>query len=77
MASTAAPIFFPSFEKHIDGAIMSNNPALIAVTTAMSEETETSYPASHIHVLSLGTGRTIQYIDGDKHDWGIVTSIDC
>ncbi len=38
MGSAAAPIFFPSYNKHVDGAVMVNNPALMAVTLSISEQ---------------------------------------
>ena len=50
---------------------MTNNPALTAITLMMGEEVAEPKSATEIHVLSLGTGRTIQFIEGDKHDWGL------
>jgi patatin-like phospholipase/acyl hydrolase len=72
LGSSAAPIFFPSFKKHIDGAVMCNNPALTAVTLSMSEKLQNPVDVSKIHVLSLGTGHFPQFIEGQEHDWGML-----
>ncbi len=38
LSSSAAPIYFPSHGKHMDGAVMVNNPALSALSMVMSEK---------------------------------------
>ncbi len=38
LGSSAAPVFFPSFHKLIDGAVMANNPTLSAITLAISDK---------------------------------------
>ncbi|KAL6066227.1 Phospholipase, patatin family protein, variant 2 [Balamuthia mandrillaris] len=72
MASAAAPIFFPSFKKHVDGACMVNNPALTALTTVISEEVVEKKDLDKVHILSLGTGKLSQFLDGSEHDWGML-----
>ncbi|KAL6055114.1 Phospholipase, patatin family protein [Balamuthia mandrillaris] len=72
MASAAAPIFFPSFKKHVDGACMVNNPALTALTTVISEEVVEKKDLDKVHILSLGTGKLSQFLDGLEHDWGML-----
>jgi hypothetical protein len=101
MSSSAAPIYFPSHGKHMDGAVMVNNPALSALGMVMSEKVpfapsplvtvvtplsltsqlgrlscreqvvDRQDPA-RIHMLSLGTGRMVQYVEGDNLDWGMI-----
>lgn len=67
----AAPIFFPSYQKHVDGAVMVNDPSLIALTAAMSTDLLEPVCSQRVHMLSLGTGRTSTFIEGDRHDWGM------
>jgi len=72
MKSAAAPTFFPSYQKHVDGAVMINNPSLVALTTIMSEQALDPVEPSRIHMLNLGTGHAQQFIDGNDHDWGVL-----
>ena len=72
MGSSAAPTYFPSYKRQIDAAVMCNNPALAAISTLMSERAAQPKTPKQIHVLSLGTGRLSQFIDGDQHDWGMI-----
>lgn len=72
MGSSAAPTYFPSYKRQIDAAVMCNNPALAAISTLMSERAAQPKTPKQIHILSLGTGRLSQFIDGDQHDWGMI-----
>jgi len=72
MGSSAAPTYFPSYKRQIDAAVMCNNPALAAISVLMSEKVEAPKTPQQIHILSLGTGRLSQFIDGDAHDWGMI-----
>jgi len=68
MRSAAAPTYFPSYQRHIDGGIFAHDPASHALTLAMAYLNQ---PKENIRLLSLGTGRVMRYIDNDKHDWGV------
>lgn len=72
LSSSAAPIYFPSHGKHMDGAVMVNNPALSALSMVMSEKVVERQDPSRIHMLSLGTGRMVQFVEGDNLDWGMI-----
>ena len=72
MGSSAAPTYFPSYKRQIDAAVMCNNPALAAISALMSERAAQPKTPKQIHILSLGTGRLSQFIDGDQHDWGMI-----
>ncbi|KAL6049194.1 Cell division cycle protein 45 [Balamuthia mandrillaris] len=72
LASAAAPTFFPSYRKQVDGAVMTNDPALTAICMLMNQNAADPKQPHQLHVLSLGTGRASQFIDGDQHDWGIM-----
>jgi patatin-like phospholipase/acyl hydrolase len=72
MGSSAAPTYFPSYKRQVDAAVMCNNPALAAISALMSERAAQPKTPKQIHILSLGTGRLSQFIDGEQHDWGMI-----
>ena len=38
MASSAAPVFFPSYKCHIDGGIIATDPSLVSIVYAIEKE---------------------------------------
>ncbi len=56
MASSAAPIYFPSYKGQIDAAVMCNDPALAAVSVVMGDRALHQKRSDQVHVLSFGTG---------------------
>jgi len=69
-ATSAAPTYFPAVQIednwYVDGAVSTNNPALIALT-----EAEKLYPDDEIKVFSVGTGFNNNFIDGSRaKNWG-------
>ena len=69
-ATSAAPTYFPAVQIednwYVDGAVSTNNPALIAFT-----EAEKLYPEDEIKVFSIGTGFNNSFIDGSRaKNWG-------
>ena len=73
MSTSAAPTYFPSYGVYIDGGVIANNPSMAAVVQAMDGRNEPGERATSldgIKLLSLGTGASLQYIDGVDHDWG-------
>ncbi|KAL6052393.1 hypothetical protein QOT17_018632 [Balamuthia mandrillaris] len=72
MASTAAPTFFPSWKQYVDGGIFAHNPSMAAVTAASSPDFAHRRRLDQIEVLSLGTGRIAQFVEGEDHDWGLM-----
>lgn len=70
MATSAAPVFFPTYEKYVDGALIANNPALCAVAqTQDKRNTEPRPNQDDIVVLSIGSIRDI-YIEQKTAQWG-------
>jgi len=67
--SSAAPTFFPPWKGHIDGAWCANDPACVAVITAMNKA---KVPIDKIRVLSLGTGSAdpVLYDAKSMAKWG-------
>lgn len=66
MQSCAAPMYFPSHGKAVDGGVFALNPASVALTTAMREY---RLSADAFSVLSVGTGKSPSSISRDI-DWG-------
>ena len=72
MSTSAAPTYFPSYGVYIDGGVIANNPSLAAVAQALDGRNQPAEQASlgEIKLLSVGTGASLQYVDGVNHDWG-------
>ena len=70
LRSVAAPTYFPSFQKHIDGAVFDQNPAASALSLAISPN-KLNIPIERIAVISLSTGNPLRFVEGDSHNWGI------
>ena len=68
--TSAAPTYFPTVEGFVDGGVFANNPAMCAL--AQSQDARIGRrPALHnVALLSLGTGSSLLYVKGRKHDWG-------
>ena len=70
-ASSAAPIYFPTYKTKndkwfIDGGVVTNNPALISLT-----ESRKYFQTESIKILSIGTGINTRKIPGKKSsEWG-------
>jgi patatin-like phospholipase/acyl hydrolase len=70
MATSAVPVFFPTYDKYVDGALIANNPTLCAVSqTQDTRNTEPNPNRDEIAVLSIGTIRDI-YISQRNAPWG-------
>ncbi len=73
LSTSAAPTYFPSYGVFIDGGVIANNPSMAAVAQALdvrNQPSERATTLNDIKLLSLGTGASLQYIDGQDHDWG-------
>jgi patatin-like phospholipase/acyl hydrolase len=70
--SCATPVYFPSVDGYVDGAITAQNPSLAALAHARDETLDTTERPKfeNIVLLSIGTGKVPRFIDGSKHDWG-------
>ena len=70
-ASSAAPMYFPSYQMEdkswmIDGSIVTNNPALIGYSHAKQ-----IFKTNNIKLLSIGSGQNKIKIDGENStSWG-------
>lgn len=70
MSSSAAPVFFPTYNNHIDGGIIATDPSLSCVLYAMGKEL--SKKSSNIRLLSIGTGYNYNSIKEDTTSWGAI-----
>ncbi len=72
MSTSAAPTYFPSYGVYVDGGVIANNPSMAAVVQALDGRNQAGESATldGIKLLSVGTGASLQYIDGQDHDWG-------
>ena len=69
LASSAAPTYFPSYKKMIDGGVIANNPSTIGVAFAVSDWGG-HQNLEDIAVLSVGTGFFPYQITQDTSKWG-------
>lgn len=70
--TSCAPTYFPSADGYIDGGVFANNPSLVALVQAISQRNQPAERASidEVVLLSLGTGKSLNYIKGKSLDWG-------
>lgn len=69
--TSAAPTYFPSVDGYIDGGVFANNPSLCALTQSLDRRTRGRRAAlDDVVLLSIGTGTSLVYIEGQRHDWG-------
>ncbi|PTL83589.1 patatin-like phospholipase family protein [Vitiosangium sp. GDMCC 1.1324] len=67
MRSSAMPIVSPVYQGYADGGLFANNPTLAAVAQVLYSK------VANIHevlVLSLGTGDSVDYLEGYNESWG-------
>ena len=70
MASSAAPVFFPSYNRNIDGSIIANDPSLVSIIYAIDKEL--GKEVDKIRLLSFGTGYCYDSIKEDTSKWGAI-----
>lgn len=70
--TSAAPTYFPAVEGYVDGGVFANNPAMIALSQAISHKNRDDERAAldDISLLSIGTGESLKHIRGKSLDWG-------
>lgn len=69
LASSAAPVYFPSYRNHIDGGVIANNPSTAAIAFARDRR-RANKAMDDIVLLSIGTGQNPQQITANTTRWG-------
>lgn len=70
MASSAAPVFFPSYDCHIDGGIIATDPSLASIIYSIDKKL--GKKIDQIRLLSFGTGYCYNSIKDDTSKWGAI-----
>ncbi|MDR1773538.1 MAG: patatin-like phospholipase family protein [Clostridioides sp.] len=68
MQSCATPVYFPSYNGHVDGSLIANDPSIAAITYVYDSNLGVNF--SDINLLSIGTGVSVDRIKGNTEDWG-------
>ena len=66
LATSSAPIFFPTHRNYVDGGVVANNPSMAALAQLLAS----NYQIYNTSMLSIGTGKNPKFI-GANHDWGL------
>jgi patatin-like phospholipase/acyl hydrolase len=69
LASSAAPVFFPSYKDYIDGGVIANNPSTTAISFAVSRSGG-KQDLEDLSLLSIGTGFSPHRIKENTRKWG-------
>lgn len=68
--TSAAPTYFPTVEGYVDGGVFANNPSMCALAQTRDARIGRRPSLGNVALLSLGTGSSLLYVKGRKHDWG-------
>lgn len=68
--TSAAPTYFPSVDGYIDGGVYATNPSMCALAQALDSRGSVPPALEDIVLLSLGTGTSLLYVEGQELDWG-------
>ncbi len=68
LRSSAAPVYFPSYQKYIDGGVYALNPSLLALSRVLDPQGGNKN-ISDIKILSIGTGINPASIN-EEINWG-------
>ncbi|MBZ4655410.1 MAG: hypothetical protein JG781_2769 [Peptococcaceae bacterium] len=71
LSGSASPIYFPSYQNHIDGGIITNTPSTAAIAFAHDKQ-GANQELDNIFLLSLGSGYCPTNIIDDTTKWGAI-----
>ena len=73
-ATAAAPTYFATFDGYVDGGVFATNPSMCALAQTQDSRIPEAERADlrELRLLSLGTGHSLQHIEGKSLDWGYV-----
>lgn len=72
LATSAVPAFFPTYQSYVDGAMVANNPSMVAATQTQLNKNKPNL--TDLAILSIGSRREI-YFEGQNLQWGYVSWI--
>jgi patatin-like phospholipase/acyl hydrolase len=70
LRTSAAPIYFPTYQIYVDGGVVANDPSMAALAQALDRDTG-GQKLEDLYLFSLGTGTNPTYIPGHDLDWGL------
>jgi patatin-like phospholipase/acyl hydrolase len=70
LRTSAAPVYFPTYQVYIDGGVVANDPSMAALAQALDKDTG-AQKLEDLVLFSVGTGTNPTYIAGHDLDWGI------
>ena len=72
--TSAAPTFFPVADGYVDGGVFASNPAMCALAQTRDSRNAIEHrpDTDEVVLFSLGTGFSLQHIEGAKLDWGYI-----
>ena len=70
MRTSAAPVYFPTYQIFVDGGVVANDPSVAALAQAIDRDTG-AQNLQDLRLLSIGTGTNPTYIAGHDLDWGV------
>ncbi|HQT92841.1 MAG TPA: patatin-like phospholipase family protein [Candidatus Kryptobacter bacterium] len=68
--TSAAPTYFPTTGGYVDGGVFANNPSMCALAQSQDLRFFETPRLGDVVMLSLGTGSSLTFIEGKRHDWG-------
>jgi uncharacterized protein len=71
LRTSAAPTYFPMYQRYIDGGVIANNPALCALAQALAPDSG-NQRISNVRMLAVGTGYSPNFIADQNADWGLI-----
>jgi patatin-like phospholipase/acyl hydrolase len=70
LRTSAAPVYFPTYQVYVDGGVVANDPSMAALAQAIDKDTG-GQALADLRLFSIGTGTNPTYITGHDLDWGI------
>jgi uncharacterized protein len=68
--TSVTPTYHPSVDGYVDGGVFAPNPSMCGLAQTQDPRTGEAVALSEVRLISMGTGTSLQYIEGAVHDWG-------
>jgi patatin-like phospholipase/acyl hydrolase len=70
LRTSAAPVYFPTYQVYVDGGVTANDPSMAALAQAIDKDTG-DQKLEDLRLFSVGTGTNPTYIARHDLDWGV------